>query len=94
MSESHSTSVRPYLFVFGALLILTSVTVTLSYLHLPHGTAVILAGLIALVKCCLIAAFFMHLRFENKGIYALVFGALFFVLVLVLAIIPDIGIAH
>jgi caa(3)-type oxidase subunit IV len=66
--------------------------VTLSYLGLPHHVAIALAGLIALTKCALIAAFFMHLKFERKAIAAAFFVAFFFVLVLLLAVIPDIGI--
>ncbi len=89
-APAHS-SVKAYLLVFAALAALTGVTVVLSYLHLPLKAAVPLAGLIALVKCGLIAAFFMHLRFERKTIHALFFSALFLVAVLVLAILPDIG---
>lgn len=78
--------------VFGALTILTGLTVFLSYSNISHETGIILAALIALTKCSLIAAFFMHLKDESKSIYALLFSALFFVAVLILAIIPDIGI--
>jgi cytochrome c oxidase subunit 4 len=90
--ETHPHSVKPYLLVFGGLAILTGTTVWLSYLGLPHKTAILIASLIALTKCSLIAAFFMHLRFEKKGIYAILFTALFFVGVLIFALIPDIGI--
>lgn len=92
MSTEHSTSVKPYLIVVTALAILTGVTVALSYAGLPHGKAILLAALIALTKCTLIAAVFMHLRFESKGIWMILFTALFFVAVLVLSLIPDIGI--
>lgn len=90
---SHS-SVRVYLLVFAALAVLTGLTVLISYLGLPRHVAVAVAGLIALTKCSLIAAFFMHMRFERKTIFAVFFGALFFVVVLVLAVIPDIGIVR
>ena len=89
--EHHPTSVKLYLVVGVALVILTSLTVYLSTLHLPKGTAIILAGSIAAVKCSLIAAIFMHLRSESKSIYFFIFMALFFLLVLVLTLIPDIG---
>ncbi len=89
--EQHS-SVKSYLLVFGALALLTGATVLLSYAGLPHKTAIICAALIALTKCTLIGAFFMHLKSESKGIYAVFFGAFFFVAVLILAILPDLGI--
>ena len=92
-NEQH-TSVKGYLLVFGALAVLTGATVLLSYAGLPHKSAILIAGLIALTKCSLIAAFFMHLKSEGKGIYALFFGALFFVAVLILAILPDLGIVR
>jgi len=95
MDEFHleqKHSVKPYLLVFLALAILTGLTVILSYAGLPHGMAILVASIIALVKCTLIAAFFMHLRFESKGIYAFIFAALFFLLGLILSLIPDIGI--
>lgn len=84
-------SVKAYLMVFIGLAVLTAATVSLSYLGLPHHTAIACAALIALAKCTLIAAFFMHLRFENKGIYLLIFTGLFFVAALILSLIPDIG---
>ncbi len=90
--EHQPTPIKVYLLVFAALALLTSATVLLSYAGLPHKTALLLAILIATVKCTLIAAFFMHLKSESKGIYAVFFGALFFVAVLILAILPDIGI--
>jgi caa(3)-type oxidase subunit IV len=91
MNEQHP-SIKGYLLVFLALAVLTATTVFLSYAGLPHKTAISLAVLIALTKCSLIAAFFMHLKSESKGIYVIFFTAFFFVAVLALAILPDIGI--
>jgi cytochrome c oxidase subunit IV len=84
-------AVKTYLLVFGGLALLTGLTVFLSYLHIPIKTAVALATLIALTKCSLIGAFFMHLRFEGKMIYAVFFTALALVLFLLFSIMPDLG---
>lgn len=92
MENKKQHSVRPYLLVFGALLILTGLTFFLSTLHLPHGKAILLAGAISLTKCILIASFFMHLKIDSKSLTAIVLTSLFFITVLVLALIPDIGI--
>jgi cytochrome c oxidase subunit 4 len=86
-------AVKTYLLVFGGLALLTALTVGLSYMHIPIKIAVALAALIAITKCSLIGAFFMHLRFEGKLIYSLVFAAIFLVLFLLFSILPDIGIA-
>lgn len=76
--------VRTYLIVFGALLVLTVVTVAVSYLHLPFGPAVALALVIATIKGSLVACYFMHLISERKLIvWILVLAVLFFFFVLI-----------
>lgn len=55
--------------VYLALVVMTGVTVGLSYLHLPTGQAVALAMLVAATKATLIGLYFMHLRWEKKIIY-------------------------
>lgn len=57
--------VRGYMFVFGALLVLTVVTVAVSYLKLPETPAVIIGISIALFKAALVAMYFMHLKGEK-----------------------------
>ena len=49
MTTEHKTSIKSYLCVFGALALLTGLTVLLSYAGLPHKTAIMAASLIALV---------------------------------------------
>ena len=82
---------KTYLAVFGALAALTAVTVSVSYLHLARPGAIGIALLIAFVKVSLIAAFFMHLKFEKKVIHIIFYTALFFVLVLLFIVLPDIA---
>jgi cytochrome c oxidase subunit 4 len=70
MHDVHdAVDVRPYLAVFGALLVLTLVTVGASYLDLSTAPAVGLALAIAVGKAALVAAFFMHLKSERAMIY-------------------------
>jgi len=76
MGGNHSMSVeevkkhvRQYLFIFGALLVLTVVTVAVSYLHLSTAGAVVVALAVASVKASLVGLFFMHLIDEKKIIY-------------------------
>ncbi len=90
-NSSPHGSVRLYLIVFGGLAMLTGLTVILSYLGLPHHLAIVLAGIIALAKCSLIMAFFMHLRWEPKSIYAIFFTAVFLIVFLALYLLPDIA---
>src|SRR6188474_1720218 len=78
--------VKVYMMVFGALAILTVVTVGAHYLHVPIGTAIAIALLIASVKASLVALFFMHLKGEVRSVvWTLMLTAIFF---LVLMTIP------
>lgn len=70
--------IRKYLMVFGALGVLTIITVAISQLHLPTGQAVLLALVVATIKGSLVAAFFMHLVSERKLIYAVLALTVFF----------------
>jgi cytochrome c oxidase subunit 4 len=94
MTTDHVTSdhaadidrhVRVYITVFVALMVLTILTVAISYLHLPVAAAVSVALLVATVKGSLVACYFMHLISEKKLIYAvLALTAVFFAALLAL----------
>jgi cytochrome c oxidase subunit IV len=87
MDHDIKAHVRTYYMVFGALLVLTIVTVAVSYLHMPVVPAVIVALIIATFKASLVAMFFMHLKGEVKIIYwSLYLTAVFFVLLFALPI--------
>ena len=58
-----------YLKVFGALAVLTVLTVAAAYLDVGIGLAVIIAMIIATTKGSLVASFFMHLAHEKGLIY-------------------------
>ena len=79
--------VRIYIAVFVALMVLTVVTVAVSYLDLPVPAAVAVALLVATVKGSLVACYFMHLISEKKLIYAvLVLTVVFFAALLALPV--------
>lgn len=80
--EAVAKEIRRYLIVFGALAILTLITVGISYLDLPRWQAIVLALVVAAVKGSLVAAFFMHLLSERKLIYAVLVLTVFFFAVL------------
>jgi len=67
--EEVKKHIRVYLTVFGALAVLTVVTVGVAYLNLPIWPALIVALLIASIKGGLVAGYFMHLVSEKKVIY-------------------------
>ncbi len=77
-----------YLLVFGALAVLTVVTVSASKLEVGIVGAVAIALLIASVKGSLVAGFFMHLVHAEKIIYwVLLLCAVFFAALLFLPIL-------
>ena len=76
--------VRIYIVVFVSLMVLTLVTVAVSYLHLPIHQAVLVALLIATIKGSLVACYFMHLISEKKLIYSVLALTVFMFLVLLL----------
>jgi len=95
-AEAVRQQVRKYLFVFGALLVLTLLTVSISYLHLSVVPAIVAAMIVASVKGSLVASYFMHLISERKFIYfILVLTGVFFIGLMLLPVIHhmDRGIA-
>ena len=80
--------VKVYISVFVALMVLTIITVAVSYLHLSVPMAVTVALFVAIVKGSLVAAYFMHLVSEKKLIYAvLVLTIVFFAVLLALPVV-------
>jgi cytochrome c oxidase subunit 4 len=96
--EPHDTSHAlphhyvPYLRVFGALVVLTIITVLIGIALRFENEAVnvLLALLIAATKASLVALFFMHLKFEGKLIYMIFIVPLALCVLLIIALIPDI----
>ncbi len=79
-AEEVKRHVRVYISVFVALMALTIITVTISYLHLSVTAAVIVALIIATIKGSLVASYFMHLISERKIIFAvLALTVIFFI---------------
>jgi cytochrome c oxidase subunit 4 len=65
-SEPHVTPLSVYYGVFGTLIVLTFVTVGVSYLGLPSTLSVIVAMGVASVKAFFVANWFMHLNHDSK----------------------------
>lgn len=58
---------KSYMMVFAALGVLTIITVAVSRVHFgSHSTNVVVALLIAALKASLVAAVFMHLKWEKS----------------------------
>jgi caa(3)-type oxidase subunit IV len=77
----HDSHTGVYLFVGGALLFLTLVTVWLSYVDFGSHTKNIAVGMgVATFKVSLVGAIFMHLKGEKPLIWKVLYFTAFFVL--------------
>lgn len=81
-----------YLLIFLGLVVLTIVTVAVAFERFQDELVnVLMALLIATIKGIFVARYFMHLKFEGKLIYLLLLAPVGLAVILVLALIPDIG---
>ena len=79
--EQLKKDIRIYLFIFGALLVGTLLTVwaaTFEFNHSHPKIGITIALIIATVKASLVAGYFMHLISEKKVIYATLATTAFF----------------
>lgn len=70
--HAHISSEKMYVGILAALIVLTIITVGISYIHLGPLNLVV-AIVVATIKATLVCMFFMHLKYDNK------FNALVFV---------------
>ena len=66
--DKHAEHILPYRLYFGvaaALMVLTAVTVMVSFVNLGGWNAVVAVG-IATIKALIVAFFFMHLLYDKK----------------------------
>lgn len=69
--KEHILPLKVYFAVFGALLVLTAVTVIISKFHFGAFNLVV-AMAVAALKASLVALYFMHLKYDSK-VYMTVF---------------------
>jgi caa(3)-type oxidase subunit IV len=79
-----------YVAVWGWLVLLLMVGVASASLPLPKAASLVVIFGAALAKALLVAANYMHLRFEPRLIYAIAIAPILLFLCLVMALVPDI----
>jgi cytochrome c oxidase subunit IV len=84
-----STGMGWFLKVWGCLLILTALEVFLTYEQLRLEVMLSILMGISIIKAALIIAYFMHLRYEKRGLFLTLIPALVFVLAMMVVIFPD-----
>jgi len=89
-THHHVMSVKTYLGVFAALMVLTVVTVLVSEADL--GSAALVAALIvAFIKSGFVVGYFMHLKFDTRFHSFVFFGTMLFVAIFFLLTFLDIN---
>ncbi|MGM0577289.1 MAG: cytochrome C oxidase subunit IV family protein [Myxococcota bacterium] len=76
--HGHVTPMSTYWKVFGALLVLTALTVGVSFANLG-AASIYVAMVVAIVKASLVVAYFMHLKGDDKFLSFAFFSTLLFV---------------
>jgi cytochrome c oxidase subunit IV len=76
---SHVTPVRMLLGVWGALMLLTVITVGVTVVDLGSQTNLLVAMAIATIKAGLVVTYFMHLRWDRPFHTLIFLGSLLFV---------------
>jgi cytochrome c oxidase subunit 4 len=81
MSE-HVVSRRIYFAIFGALMVLTGVTVWVANFDLPGPLNAIVALTIAVLKATLVVLYFMHVRYSSKLTWVFVAAGIIWLIIL------------
>ena len=86
--HTHVDTVRTYVGIFAALLILTVLTVAAAFVNLVFFSDIVAIG-IAVTKATLIVLFFMHVRHSSQLTKFVLASTVFMLLVLVVGIVND-----
>lgn len=92
--DEHRPDVGLYIKVFGALMVLTLITVLISKFHLPRPQAIALGLFVASIKAALVGAIFMHLWGENKVVHNMLYITLVGAAILVIPMIDFALLSH
>ncbi len=91
---THIVPTKVYLRVFAALLLLTALTVTVSFFDLGggrlHYANAIAAITIAVCKATLVVLYFMHVRWSSRQIWVFVGAGVFWLLILIGLTLSDV----
>jgi cytochrome c oxidase subunit IV len=89
MSE-HSVSLRTYLNVFVALLLLTIATYQAAYMNFgSHAVNVAVALGIAITKATLVVLFFMHVKYNSRVVWVFVAAGFAWLVLMLVGILYD-----
>lgn len=90
MNTEHSgpSGTRDSFAVWGALIVLTVITVLVSYVSIGMMNVVV-ALIIASVKASLVALYFMHLKYERRLVWGFALTPIFFLVLIIAGTLSD-----
>ncbi len=83
-----------YVAVWAWLVLLLAISVAAVYLPFSHGLTIAFIFIVATVKACMVAVYFMHLKFEESLVRYIAAVPLLLFLIMTLTLIPDIVYNH
>jgi len=86
-------SFQLYLYIFAALSVFTALSFIVNWTLGQNATSAMVILVIAVIKAILVAAIFMHLKFDWGKLYFMVFPVLILAVVMMLVLLPDIVLA-
>ena len=79
--SGHVSPISVYLTIFGALMVLTALTVSAAYVDLGSFNPVVALG-IAIFKATLVILYFMHVKYSSRLTKLVVMTGIFFLVIL------------
>jgi cytochrome c oxidase subunit 4 len=86
--SGHISPPRTYYSIFGALMILTIITVVVAFINLGHFNFPVAIG-IAILKATLVVLFFMHVKYSSQLTKLIVGMAFFFLAIMFTLTLTD-----
>jgi len=95
--EHHGPGVKAYLVIFAALALFTLVSFAVNYYaregKITHYQSFVIILGVAVVKACLVGAYFMHLIVDWRRLYYLIIPAFILGTMMMIVLLPDIVLA-
>lgn len=88
-SAHHVVPPKVYLWVFGALVVLTGITVWAAFMTMPDPWHDVVAMAIAVTKATLVVLFFMHVKYGTRMTKLTVIAAVVFLVILLGITVTD-----
>src|SRR5262249_43558283 len=82
-----------YLKIFGALCICTALSFVVNFIMGQNVGSMMVIMIVAVIKAILVAAIFMHLKFDWSKLYFLVFPVVILAVMMIIVLLPDIVLA-